>query len=539
MVTTTWIAGSGDWNTVSNWSNGVPTATDDAVFGGGDGQGNETITGGGAAASLDIRLDRLVYNLTLAGTHTVGSFVDDQVFVSLAPAAALLAGAATVTDGGQLTVQSGASFTPGTLTLNNGSLLGSLDTLASPILLPALGVIDLVGAVASSAATLSGLISGPGTLRIGGLVGGIGFAGQVIPGSNVVLANPANSFSGGLVARGARLELAAGTAGGSGPVLLAGTLVLDRGAVVGPITTTGQAEIDATDQTTTVFAAASGLLYENGAGHANIVGSIDPNANAPGTGPYGPPAFGSFTVQGGTGSVTVFGGNESGAFYAGSAGNNVIIAGVDLTRYDAYNHLYTDAQGREFAIAGLPAPVTIVGGGSNDILFANGTANGTGSNFIIAGAGNETLTGSGASASNVFFGGSGADVIAAGNGASTIVAGSGAATISGGSASTAIFTGTGSDIVLGGSGADYVQAGAGNATLFAGSGMDLIGVINGQAGGSLVVSGFRTAIDHISAQGYAAAPVVASGGGNTVLTFSDHTQVTLLGVASLPGAAFS
>ena len=535
MVTTTWIAGSGDWNTASNWSNGVPTAADDAVFGGDSGMGNETITGSGAAASLDIRLDRLVYNLTLTGTHTVGSFVDDQVFVSLAPAAALLAGAATVTDGGQLTVQSGASFTPGTLTLNNGSLLGSLDTLASPILLPALGVIDLVGAAASSAATLTGLISGPGTLRIGGLVGGIGFAGQVIPGSNVGLANPANSFSGGLVASGARLELAAGTAGGSGPVLLAGTLVLDRGAIVGPITTTGQAEIDATDQTTTVFAAAPGLLYENGAGHANIVGSIDPNATL---GPYGPPLFGSFTVQGGTGSVTVFGGNESGAFYGGSAGNNVIIAGLDVPGPRPING-YTDPQGRSSVIAVPPAPVTIVGGGSGDILVANGTDNGTGSNLIIAGVGNETLTGSGASASNVFFGGTGADVIAAGSGASTIVAGSGASTISGGSASTAIFTGTGSDIVLGGSGTDYIQAGAGNATLFAGAGMDLIGVINGQAGGSMVVSGFRTVTDHISAQGYAAAPVVATGSGNTVLTFSDHTQVTLLGVASLPSAAFS
>ncbi len=518
MVTTTWIAGSGDWNTASNWSNGVPTAADEAVIAGAAGQRNETITGAGAAASLSVEPGRTLYGLTLAGSHALGTFLDTSVYTTISPVTTLSFSSATLANGSQFTLQDGASLGTGTLTLDNGVLNGVVSTLANPILLPNFGIIEL-GGPGATAATLTGLISGPGTLRLDG---------------DAVLANPANSFSGGLLAQGSRVELVAGQAGGTAPVVAGGTLVLDPGVVVAPITAYG-VEIDATDQTTTVYNAGSGLLYENGAGHANIVGSIDANATM---GPYGPPLFGSFTVQGGTGSVTVFGGNESGAFYGGTGGNNVIIAGLDVPGPRPI-HSYTDPQGRSSVIAAQPPPVTIVGGGNGDILVANGTDNGTGSNLIIAGAGNETLTGSGSSASNVFFGGPGADVIAAGSGASTIVVGSGAATISGGSASTAIFTGTGSDIVLGGSGADYVQAGAGNATLFAGAGMDLIGVINGQAGGSLVVSGFRTATDHISAQGYAAAPVVASGGGNTVLTFSDHTQVTLLGVASLPGAAFS
>ena len=183
-------------------------------------------------------------------------------------------------------------------------------------------------------------------------------------------------------------------------------------------------------------------------------------------------------------------------------------------------------------------------GGNDDLLVASGTDNTQPNspfnyfNTLIAAGGSETLTGTGSTGRNLFYGGTGMDVIAAGGGASTIVAGGGAATISGGSAPTAIFAGAGTAVVLGGTGADYVQAGAGNATLFAGAGMDLIGVVSGQAGGSLVVSGFRTASDRISAQGYAAGPVVASGGGSTVLTFSDQTRVTLLGVASLPGAAF-
>ncbi len=51
---------------------------------------------------------------------------------------------------------------------------------------------------------------------------------------------------------------------------------------------------------------------------------------------------------------------------------------------------------------------------------------------------------------------------------------------------------------------------------------DYLAVIDGQDGGTLVVSGFRPATDRISAQSYAAAPIIATGGGNTVLTFSDQ-----------------
>ncbi len=83
-----------------------------------------------------------------------------------------------------------------------------------------------------------------------------------------------------------------------------------------------------------------------------------------------------------------------------------------------------------------------------------------------------------------------------------------------------------------------MQVGGGSAALFAGSGTDLIDVVNG-AGGSLAVAGSKDGTDRISAQGHAAAPAVATAGGSTVPSFSDHTQVTLLGVASLPASAYS
>ena len=62
-----------------------------------------------------------------------------------------------------------------------------------------------------------------------------------------------------------------------------------------------------------MFVDTSSLLHENGGGHANIVGATDPED----TGTLcseSRSAFGSFTVQGGTDSVMVFGSNNSSAF---------------------------------------------------------------------------------------------------------------------------------------------------------------------------------------------------------------------------------
>ena len=531
MATTTWIAGSGDWNTASNWSDGVPTAADAAVFANNPGLfGSYTVTGGGAAASLAVMPDPSAFYPYFAGTLSAGSFTDNSVYTHLLGSAALAFTSATITGGAQFEMQAGATLGNGALTLDNGTLTGTLGSLANPITLAASDIVAATG-------TLAGAITGTGRLQLTG---------------NVVLANPGNTYSGGTVIGPAsifdfaaagvptRIELAATGAAGTGPLALGGgTLTLDSGVVVGPITAgfNDGGEIDATDQTATVFAGPLGLTYNNGSGHALLVGATSPGPEFTGEGiDY----FGGMTVQGGTGSVTAFGGNGGDLLYGGTAGNNVLIGGADLSAFSVGDGYAQQAN----LVAFVPEGSTMFAGGNDDLLVASGTDNTQPNspfnyfNTLIAAGGSETLTGTGSTGRNLFYGGTGMDVIAAGGGASTIVAGGGAATISGGSAPTAIFAGAGTAVVLGGTGADYVQAGAGNATLFAGAGMDLIGVVSGQAGGSLVVSGFRTASDRISAQGYAAGPVVASGGGSTVLTFSDQTRVTLLGVASLPGAAF-
>ena len=469
---------------------------------------------------------------SFAGTHALGTFAVDAAYGRLLGGAALGFGSGTISGGSQFLLLTGASLGSGALTLDFGTVALTSGVLANPLTLVT------SGSVSGKTGTLSGLISGSGELHLV---------------ADVVLANPGNTYSGG-TAIGMddvyepymtgldHVEIGAGTAASSGPIGLgSGTLTLDPGAIVGPISAAfglpGTAKIDATDQSETVFAGQTGLTYNNGSGRPTIVGGIQPG---PGLGYGQPNIFGSMTIQGGTGSVTVYGGNSGGVFYGGTAGNNLLFGGADLSRFAPVE----DGGYLQDGSAYSPSPVTMFGGGDNDFLVATGTDNSYPSaaskaNVLVAAGGRETLTGSGSTGRNMFFGGSGADVIAAGGGASTIVAGIGIATISGGGGTAAIFVGAGRDVLLGGTGADYVQAGAGNATLFAGSGMDLIGVVNVQAGGTLVVSGFRTATDRISTQGYATAPVIATSGGNTVLTFSDRTQVTLLGVASLPGAAFA
>ncbi len=564
MVTTSWIGGTtttngipdiGDWNTAADWTNGVPTAADNAVF---PSDHAGPINGDGPAALLTVQKEQATPALlggpgtttlySLGGTYALGTLAVDAgavlylgqqvppfhglphgVPAVLSFGSALLAGGIVLAYGSQLG--------SGTITLAGGSIGNVVGTLANPIVLagsPGQAVAGSIGGLGANGdqdatiATISGVISGSGMLRLIG------------PGSlegRLVLANGANSYTGGTEVDGA-VEVTAPGALGTGPVSLSGELTLEAGVTTGPITGVGQ--LTTVDASLTVFGG-DGFQFTNGSGSSTYVGStrISHMSTAPETDPLDQAAFSS--VTGGTGHVTVFAGNGGGAFFGGTGGGNVIVAGADLTGYTDFagNPLaqfpglrhFMDAQGTILT----PSASTIGGGGGGDLLVATGTLD----NLVAAGGGNETLTGSGASGSNTFFGGTGSDLIVTGAGRDLVVAGSGTATIAGGTGNAAIFAGTGQDLILGGAGGNYIQAGSGTATVFTGAGADLIAVVLGQAGGSLAVSGFRVGIDHVAARGYASGPTQTSAGGNTVLGFSDHTQVTLLGVTSLPASAFS
>ena len=204
---------------------------------------------------------------------------------------------------------------------------------------------------------------------------------------------------------------------------------------------------------------------------------------------------GPFTFIGGTGSSTVVGGaGGNGIVFAGQGGG-VFAGGV---------------AGNNILVGGLQA-TTLFGGGGGDVLFASGAA-GT---VLSAGSGNETLQGGSSSGNDTFFAGSGTTLIGLGTG------------------NDAVYAGTGASTVVGGSGANTFA------------------FISGRAGGTESIIGFKSGIDRLLLQGYAANEAAravstatsTSGRGGappaTTITLSDNTRITFLGNASLPANPFN
>ncbi len=209
-------------------------------------------------------------------------------------------------------------------------------------------------------------------------------------------------------------------------------------------------------------------------------------------------AFGHVLAAAGTGTLFFINGLNQASVIGGGAGSVVINAG-------AGGGLFAGGSGATNVILAGSGAATIFGGKGSDALFAGGTQ----ADLLIAGSGNETLSGLGSSGNNVFYAGAGDDLLGAGAGSETFIAGHGATTVIGG------------------------------------SGADLYGFINGLAGGSETIEGFDAAKgDRIALQGYAAGEAATDlanaqvSGGNTVLTLSDHTQVTFVGVTSLDIGTF-
>ncbi len=526
MAETIWTAASGDWNDAANWSAGVPGAGDDAVFP--DSTGFGTITGDGSARSVTLSPGAAAQ---FTGHHDLGTLRDEGYLLLAATAGltftgATLSGQAGGPGNGVLAVRDGATLGPGTIVLDGGALEGTLGAIANPVVLASMGTISAV-------ATLLGRISGPGTLVAG--------EAPFYPGGGLVLANPGDDYAGGTAVEGGQLVLAATGAAGTGPLLVAGDLFLDPGVATGPIvaasvhtdgsgTRLADARAAAADASPVIFASHGTLVYLNGSGAATVVGSVGAGV-MPGSVLAD---FGTLSVSGGAGRVTVFGGDSRGTVFGGLAGHNVIVAGAQADGYTpgAYrNDPWTSPQG---VTVEAPGTVTIGGGGDGDLLVVTGRQD----NVIAAAGGNETLTGSGASGSNVFFGGTGADLVVAGAGRDLVVANGGAMTVSGGSGLVSVLAGGGQDLVVGGAGGAYVEAGAGEAGVFTGGGAVLVAFVAGQSGGSVTVEGFRPGTDHLAARGYAATPVVSAAGGGTVVAFADGGRAVLPGVAALPPGSF-
>ncbi len=260
----------------------------------------------------------------------------------------------------------------------------------------------------------------------------------------------------------------------------------------------------------TVFADTGNAMVYGNSGQLVFVNSAGTSTVFTGSGFAG--------VFGGTGTLQAYGGAGGGVFYGGTAGNNVIVAGNGAS--------------------------SILGGGNGDRLYTNSAA----LDVLAAGQGNETLVGTGSSGNNLYFAGGGNALIAAGSGSSLVMAGSGQDSVfTGATGSATIFGAGGSTLVVEGHGTATFSAGSGSATVDGGTGRDLVSIVDGHAGGSVTLNGFKPGTDQVGFFGYApsqlaqALATAVTAGGSTTLTLSDHTRIVFSGVATsqLAGSVLS
>ncbi|WP_114860196.1 calcium-binding protein [Azospirillum brasilense] len=256
----------------------------------------------------------------------------------------------------------------------------------------------------------------------------------------------------------------------------------------------------ANDQAGTILQAGTGV------GHTLVGGS-------------GGQLLGTSTVDGG--SATILGGVGADTVVA-AAGNNVLTAGEGnnlIGLVGGNNQVF--AAGNDTVIAG-GGNATIGAGAGNAVINVIG-----GSNLVIGGSGNSTIAS--AAGNNTLFGGSGNTTIAGGGGNDLLI----------GSTSK-----TGNAVLGGFAGNDTLIGGVGNDTLFGGDGNDVFVFSTVFGGGKHVIGDFKAGTDLIAVQGYGltAAQVAAKvtvTGGNSLISLSDGTQITVAGVSNLTASNFA
>jgi hypothetical protein len=239
-----------------------------------------------------------------------------------------------------------------------------------------------------------------------------------------------------------------------------------------------------------IFANAADLTFLGGPGSAAIIGGSV-----------------SMDVVGWAGSDTVWGSSGGGEYWGGQAGNSYLEAGT-----------------------GSGACTLAGGNGNNNALFASNAAN----DVLVAGGGNETLGGGGATGNNQFFSGPGNTVIVAGHGDDTVSMTEGNSTVWAGANTLTFAYAPG-----------YVVASAGQQTIIGGGPSETYLFESGLSGGSTVIDDFDPAMDHIDFWNYtlndvnAALASQVNRGGNTAVTFSDHTRITFVGLQRLGSGSVS
>jgi len=435
-----WVGGAGgdgDWNSAQDWNpQSVPGGADIAIFATGD--SGYTVTGNATIGAIQVNGDELTFAGTISegtggrsqfltvqdgGQVTIGASgavagddlalaagtlldvqgsltdtggVADLVIVEGAGASMVNSGAlvvnalyvqsgasfsgpVTLTDGGNITVDSDSSFNPGFMTLENSGLIYATAADQSG------GTLTIGGSIfLSNAGGVLNLASDPGvTLDISGDISG---AGTLLVSGGTVELSGTNSYTGFTSVVDGTLQIAT-------PGSLPSSLVfLTDAAFVNEVSSSAYADtvvaggsfdtVNALAGGVVVFAGAAGTLsFLGGATTSTVLGGsgvLDATGGAAGDLIYGGTS-GRDVMYTGAGNSTLVGGAGASLFGNG-AGNSVLVAGGTNVLADASqdtgNVTVFCAAGDAISVAGGAGTLTAVVNDSNATIYGgHGTMN--------------------------------------------------------------------------------------------------------------------------------------------------------------------
>jgi hypothetical protein len=539
--------------------------------------GSDEVQVNSATASSFAEGNESYYGNTINGGYGAWNIAQDgaQVQATISGggvAAAIYGGGANVTTSGGAS-GSVMNFGGGTLTLlshgddtiHAGSGADTVIVEASATVYDGSGALGVFGRGVQGEATVYG---GAGAVTIGGDTGNITFIGGAGAGTlNAMLSNISIAGGAGLlcVTGGSRQTVTGGNgginfitgggadsittaAGAHDTIMFAGACSVTSNGTDHIVDGSGNSTVTANGAATISGSTGNASYFLNGAdslaGHGFTSATVGAVAQDTVSG------FGSLT------SVTLQGGLLVFAQDGNADGETATIKGAGATVWaDAAANVDSICLGgQDGAVLGGGHQIVAVSAGGTRIWGGTGadTINVTaGGGVVYGGSGALVLSmndtrdqavvtvqgGAGAfsQASGygnlVFNGGRGTAVLGGVLGGETVTAGAGNMTLTGGGAGTRFTAGSGSDIVRMTQAGGVVVFGTGAAAITQAEwgGAVTYDFVAGHGGGNDVITGFRTGTDQLSFQGvHVTSDVVA--GGSTLLTLSDGTHVTFVGV---------
>jgi Ca2+-binding RTX toxin-like protein len=215
---------------------------------------------------------------------------------------------------------------------------------------------------------------------------------------------------------------------------------------------------------------------DGGGGNDTIYGGLGNDSLLGGLGNdwlYG--EWGNDRINGGLGNDFISGGADNDVLWGGGGTDTVYGDAGNDTIHSSGSGTYDGGAGNDYIYAANGTPETLRGGTETDTLntthwssnytinLGTGATNYVGESFtgferLVAGAGNDSLTG--ANDANYIFGGNGNDTINGLGGNDTLYGANGNDTINGGWGNDTLYGGVGDDTLAGGFGADILTGGS-------------------------------------------------------------------------------